>query len=85
MTLTKKWARGILKLLDRVKRDGTTAKREMNPALYEEHTFTWKRKIYKINKLNPQTQLGFLHQTKQPSLEKVPNQCQLPMSMRSTK
>ena len=35
VTLTSKWARGILKS----KRRGTTAKREMNPS------FTWKSKI----------------------------------------
>ena len=35
VTLTSKWARGVLKS----KRRGTTAKREMNPS------FTWKRKI----------------------------------------
>ena len=44
VTLTTKWARGILEALDWVKRRGTTAKREMKPALYEELTFTWKRK-----------------------------------------
>lgn len=43
--LSTKWARGILKSMNWVKRRGTTAKREMNPALYEELTFTWKRKI----------------------------------------
>ena len=43
--LTTKWARGVLKSLNWVKRRYTTAKREMNPALYEELTFTWKRKI----------------------------------------
>ena len=45
ITLTTKWARGVLKSLDWVKRRYTTAKREMNPALYEELTFSWKRKI----------------------------------------
>ena len=28
-----------------IKRRGTTAKRTMNPALYDELTFTWKKKI----------------------------------------
>ena len=42
--LSTKWARNVLKSLDWVKRRGTTAKREMNPALYE-LTFSWKRKI----------------------------------------
>ena len=45
VTLTTIWAREILKSLDWVKRRGTTAKREMNLALYEELTFTWKTKI----------------------------------------
>ena len=67
--LTTKWARGVLKSLDWVKRRYTTAKREMNPALYKELTFSWKRKIanaifeHKIQKemiLNfDQTALGF--------------------------
>ena len=33
ITLTTKWARGVLKSLDWVKRRYTTAKGEMNPAL----------------------------------------------------
>lgn len=45
VSLTIKWARGILKSLDWSKRRGTTAKREMNPALYEELSFTWKKNI----------------------------------------
>ena len=50
ITLTTKWARGILKSLDWVKRviqekSELKAKREMNPALYKELTFSWKRKI----------------------------------------
>ena len=48
VTLTTKWARGILKSLDWVKRRGTTSNREMNPALYEELTFSWKRKIANV-------------------------------------
>lgn len=43
--LSTKWARGVLKSMDWVKRRGTTAKTAMNPALYEELTFNWKRKI----------------------------------------
>ena len=42
ITLTTKWARGLLKSLDWVKRHYTTAKKEMNPALYEELTFFWR-------------------------------------------
>ena len=38
--LTTKWARGVLKSLDWVKRRYTTAKREVNPALYEELIFS---------------------------------------------
>ena len=38
MALTTKWARGVLKSLDWVKRRYTTAKTEMKPALYEELT-----------------------------------------------
>ena len=38
ITLTTEWARGVLKSLDWVKRCYTTAKREMNPTLYEELT-----------------------------------------------
>ena len=45
ITLATKWARGVLKSLDCVKRRYTTAKREMNTALYEELTFSWKREI----------------------------------------
>ena len=45
ITLSVKWARGILKSMDWSKRRGTTAKREMNPALYEELSFSWKRDI----------------------------------------
>ena len=45
ITLTTKWARGVLKSLDWVKRRYTTAKREMNPVLYEGLTLSWKRKI----------------------------------------
>ena len=41
ITLTTKWARGVLKSLDWVKRCYTTAKREMNPTLYEELTFNF--------------------------------------------
>ena len=40
MTLTTKWARGVLKSLDWVKRRYTTAKTEMKPALYEELTYS---------------------------------------------
>ena len=39
-TLTTKWARGVLKSLDWVKRRYTTAKTEMKPALYEELTYS---------------------------------------------
>ena len=45
IALTTKWARGVLKSLDWVKRRYATAKREMNPALYKELTFSWKTKI----------------------------------------
>ena len=45
ITLTTKWARGVLKSLDWVKRRYRTAKSEMNPVLYKELTFSWKRKI----------------------------------------
>ena len=43
--LTTKWARGILKSLDWIKRRVATAKRKMNPALYDKFPFTWKKKI----------------------------------------
>ena len=66
---TVKWARGILKSMNWVKRRGTTAKQTMNPALYDELAFTWKKKIvekvfeHKIHNdliLNfDQTPLGF--------------------------
>ena len=45
ITLTTEWARDVLKSLDWVKRRYTTAKRVMNPALHDELTFSWKRKI----------------------------------------
>ena len=44
ITLTTKWTRGVLKSLDKVKRRDTTDKREMNLALYEELTFSCKKK-----------------------------------------
>ena len=69
INLTVKWARDILKSMKWVKRRGTTAKRTMNPALYNELAFTWKKKIaekvfkHKIHNdliLNfDQTALGF--------------------------
>ena len=69
INLTVKWARGILKSMNWVKRRGTTAKRTMNPAIYDELVFTWKKKIaekvfkHKIHNdliLNfDQTPLGF--------------------------
>ena len=40
VALTTKCTRGILTSLDLVERRGTTAEREMNPALYEELTLT---------------------------------------------
>ena len=43
--LTTKWIRGILKFMEWSKCRGTTAKREMNPALCEELTFSWKKDI----------------------------------------
>ena len=45
ISLSTIWERNVLKSLDWVKRRGTTAKREINPALYEELRFSWKRKI----------------------------------------
>ena len=45
ISLTVKWARDILKLMNWVKRRGATAKRTMNPALYDVLAFTWKKKI----------------------------------------
>ena len=60
---------GVLKSLDWTKRRHITTKREINPVLYKELTFSWKRKIvsaifeHKIQKemiLNyDQTGLGF--------------------------
>ena len=65
ITLTTKWARGVLKSLDWVKKRYTTAKTEMNPALYEELTFYWKRKIANVifeHKIQKEMILSF-HQT----------------------
>ena len=45
ISLTTKWARGIIKSMDWTKRRGTTAKREMNSALYDELSFSWKKDI----------------------------------------
>ena len=45
MNLIVKWARGILKSMNWFKRRGTTAKRTMNPGLYDELAFTWEKKI----------------------------------------
>ena len=69
INLTVKWARGILKSMNWVKRRGATAKRTINPALYDESAFSWKKKItekvfeYKIHNdliLNfDQISLGF--------------------------
>ena len=79
---TVKWARDILKSMNWVKRRGTTAKRTMNPALYDELAFTWKKKIaekvfeYKIHNdliLNfDQTPLGFTCPAKTTFTEKNP-------------
>ena len=49
--LSTKWARGVLKSMNWVKRRGTTAKTHMNPALYEELTFNWKKKIASIRSI----------------------------------
>ena len=46
--LSIKWARNILKSMNWTRRRGTTAKRKMNPALYDELCFTWKRNIAEI-------------------------------------
>ena len=62
ITLTTKWTRGVLEYLDWVKKRYTTAKREMNPALYEEWTFSWKRKIANAifeNKIQKEMTLKF--------------------------
>ena len=48
ITLSTKWAQNVLKSLDCVKQRRTTSKKEMGPALYEELTFSWKRKIRQI-------------------------------------
>ena len=48
VTLIIKWTRNILKSLDLVKICGTTAKREMNPPLYKNLSFSWKRKIASV-------------------------------------
>ena len=47
ITLSTKWAANVFKSLDWVNWRGTT-KRGMNPALYEERTFSWKIKISQI-------------------------------------
>ena len=62
ITLTTKWARGVLKSLDWVNRRYTTAKKEMNPALYKELSFSWKRKIANAifeNKIQKEIILNF--------------------------
>ena len=62
ITLTTEWTRGVLEYLDWVKKRYTTAKREMNPALYEEWTFSWKRKIANAifeNKIQKEMTLKF--------------------------
>ena len=43
ITLSIKWTRHILKSMNWVKRRGTTAKRAMNPSIYDELAFTWKK------------------------------------------
>ena len=61
ITLTTKWVRGLLKSLDCVKRHYTTAKKEMNPALYE-LTFSWRWKITNTifqNKIQKEIILNF--------------------------
>ena len=80
VALTTKCTRGILTSLDLVERRGTTAEREMNPALYEELTLTWKRiiasailknSIYSETILNfDQTPLGFTAPNKATFAEK---------------
>ena len=53
-----------MKSFDWVKRSRATTKKEMNPVLYEEMTFSWKRKIGKIvleHTIHEKTVLNFDH------------------------
>ena len=45
ITLSIKWARGILQSVEWVKRRGMKSKRAMNPALDDELVFSWKKEI----------------------------------------
>ena len=70
ITLSTKWIHNLLRSLDWIKQKGTTAKREMNPALYDKLVFTKRKKIFehKIPSnliLNfDQTPLGFVSPSK---------------------
>ena len=70
ITLSIKWIHNLLRSMDWIKQKGTTAKREMNPALYDKLVFTKRKKIFehKIPSnliLNfDQTPLGFVSPSK---------------------
>ena len=80
ITLWIKWARNLLKSMNWSRRKGTTGKRTMNPSLYEELCFTWKKKIDELvfeNKMHRslvlnfcQTPLGFTSPSKVTFTEK---------------
>ena len=48
ITLSIKWIHNLLRSLDWIKQKGTTAKREMNPALYDKLVFTKRKKYLNI-------------------------------------
>ena len=60
-----KWARGVLKSLDWVKRCYTTAKREMNPTLYEELTCNFWAQNLERNDPELWSNYSWIHSSKQ--------------------
>ena len=48
ITLSTKWAINVLKLLDWVWQSRSTAEKDMNPVLFVELAFSWKRNVAKI-------------------------------------
>ena len=45
ITLSVKWARGILNSMDWTHRRGTPVKKAINPALYDELLLSWKKEF----------------------------------------
>ena len=67
-----KLAQNLLKSMDWVKRKGTTAKRAMNPALYDKLPFTWKSISEKVFEHKISKYLIIINFDRHRSQKKVP-------------